>query len=448
MPIGVGTNVSLRYKVETTRGTAPSGNWAFLRATTRNINLKKDLLESAEINATRQRSDVRHGFNRVEGEIGFELSLTTYDELLAYAMGRANTNLTPADNTAVGATGYNGWLMPARVVGTALSTTGVVAATGTTPGSINFTLANDIADRNWIDLGYRPGDWVTSAGFPDVDNNSNSGTGGPGGTPSPAQWRVMTVTGANLKVQIPAGYTGQANQAGDADSEVDLVGRRISIGTTLNTVSIERAFTDVTNFQVFSGCAINTMSFNVRPDAIVGGTMGFIGMNADIDNAGTSAGTPTAAATNSPFAAFDGSALFVKNDGSHIQATATSIEFTLDNQRSLFPVVGSKFSQDVYEGIAKVTGTISLLLENRDHLTAFQDESTLNSIVVRLNELGTTQFMSFSFDRVKYTAADIDPPQNGPVVITVPFEALEQTYNGFDAAVESKDVFRIQRSNA
>jgi hypothetical protein len=439
MAIGVGTNVSLRYKVETTRGTAPSGNWAFLRATSRNINLKKDLLESAEINSTRQRSDVRHGFNRVEGEIGFELSVTTYDELLAYAMGRANTNIEPANNTAVGGSGYNGWLMPAQVSGTNLSISSVTPPSGSTPGTIVFTLINNAANTNWIDLGYRPGDWVVSSGWSLANNNSGTAN-------APSQWRVMTVTGANLTCQIPTTASGQATASGAAGNTIDFDGHKVSIGTTLNTISIERAFTDVPNFQVFSGCAISTMSFTVRPDAIVGGTMGFIGMNADIDNATTSAGTPTAAATNSPLAAFDGSALFVKNDGTHIQATVTSIDFTLDNQRTLFPVVGSKFSQDVYEGVAKVTGTISLLLENRDHLTAFQDESTLNSVVVRLNELGTAEFLSFAFDRVKYTSADIDPPQNGPVIITCTFEALEQTYNGFDAAVESKEVFRIQRS--
>jgi hypothetical protein len=122
MGILVGTQASLRYKVETTRGTIATGNYKFLRATGRNINLKKDILESAEVNTTRQRSDVRHGFNRVEGALGFEHSLNSYDELLAYTFARPHALNTLANNTAVVLTagaGYDGWLHPGSVTSVA-----------------------------------------------------------------------------------------------------------------------------------------------------------------------------------------------------------------------------------------------------------------------------------------------------------------------------------------
>jgi hypothetical protein len=461
----VGTQVSLRYAIEASRGvlstggSAPLGytgsNWKSLRATSRNINLKKDILESAEINTTRQRSDVRHGFNRVEGEIGYELSLNSYDELLTYAMGRPHVARDPANNTQVALTStgsYDGWVKPGNVTSVAAST--VSLATSTAPGVLRFTIVPAGVTTHWIDLGYRPGDWVTSSGFADTDYNSNGALAV--GT-NPPHWKVLTIStnGADLDVQVPAGYihTGAppATETAEVGQTIAFVGRKLSIGTTLTTVSIERAFVDGTasdTYQKFRGCAINTMAMTIRPEAIVGGTFGFIGMGADIDDGATSAGTPTTIGTNSPFSAFDGSATLTNSAGAHIAAVVTGVDFSLDNQRTLFPVVGSKTSYDVYEGVAKVTGTVTLLLESIAHLTAFQDESALSTMVIRMNELGsTTSFMSLVFHRVKYTTADIDPPQNGPVLITCAFEALEQTFTGFTAGdVRSKECFRIQRS--
>jgi len=93
-----------------------------------------------------------------------------------------------------------------------------------------------------------------------------------------------------------------------------------------------------------------------------------------------------------------------------------------------------------------VTGTVTVLLDSVSHLTAFQDEAALTTMVVRLNELGTSDYMSLVFCRVKYLSADIDPPQNGPVLVTIPFEALEQAFTGFAGTILTREAFRIQRS--
>lgn len=437
MAQAVGTNVQLTYIAETTRGVTPgSPAMKFLRANTRNINLKKDTLESQEISPSRQRVDVRHGFNRVEASFGFELSFASYNEILAYAMARPNSDQSPAANTAATSGNYDGWLMPAAA-NASVTISSVTQSTTTTSGSMVFVNTNASANTNWIDLGYRPGDVVVSTGF---TNSANNGT-----------WRVMSVTATNLKVFIPRTTSGSSGQTADAapgaGKQVDYVGRRLSIGKTLTTMTIERGFTDVPLYQVFTGCAVNSLVLNVEPTALVGGTLNIIGMTADINNTSSLDAAPDAAASNSPFAAFDGSIQFVDGSGVEIVATVTGGSVTLDNQRTLFPVVGQKTSQDVYEGVAKVSGTVSVLLESAAMLTAFQDEATLNSMTWRLNELGTSEFLNFAFDRVKFFAADINPPLNGPVIVEIPFEALEQSYTGFASAVVERTAFRVQRSS-
>lgn len=480
MGVVVGTQAYISYVAETTRGVTPgSPTMKFLRCTGRNINMKRDTLESAEVSTSRQRADVRHGFGRIEGAINFELSHSTYNDWLAYLMARPNANTNPADqpvaaglgNTLVVAGDYNGWMRPSRVIDSTttfvLTISAVSAATSTAPGTITFRLTGNGGNANWVELGYRPGDWVVSAGWTDTDNNTTltaDGGAASGGPTGPERWRVLRIdttpgVTSDLVCVIPPGQSGQATQGtGTATAEVDFAGRKLSVGSTLTTLTLERGFTEPTNpiFQVYPGCAINSMSLSVSPDAIVGGTWNIIGGLAgdglsvvDIDQTSSIDASPDAAATNSPFAAFDGSVSTVKSDGTHLTAIVTQCDFTVDNQRTTQAVVGRRFSQDVYEGVCKITGTVTLLLDSRDHLTAFQDEAALSTMVIRLNELGTNEFVSFVFNRVKYLAADIDPPQNGPVLITCPFEALEQAFTGNVAGtVITREAFRIQRSGS
>ena len=477
MGVVVGTQAQVIYVAESTRGVSPGSGYKTLRCTGRNINMKRDTLESAEVSTSRQRADVRHGFGRIEGALNFELSWSTYDDWLAYLMARPNANTSPADSPVAAAVGaaivvasdYNGWMRPSRVIDTTtafiLTISAVSAATTTAPGTITFRLSGNGGNANWIEHGYRPGDWVVSAGWTDLDNNTlrTADGGNASGSPTgPERWRVLRIDNvagvtSDLVCVIPPGFTGQATQAtGTATAEVDYAGRKVSVGTTLTTLTIERGFTEPVNplYQFYPGCAINSMSLSVSPDAIVNGTWNIIGGLAgdglsvvDIDQSTSIDTTPDAPSTNSPFAAFDGSVSTVKSDGTHLTGIVTQIDFTVDNQRTTQAVVGRRFSQDVYEGVCKITGTVTLLLDSRDHLTAFQDEAALSTMVIRLNELGTNEFVSFCFNRVKYLATDIDPPANGPVLIACPFEALEQAFTGNVAGtVITREAFRIQRS--
>lgn len=467
MGIVVGTQAQITYVPETTRGLTPTTPaMKVLRTITRNINLKKDTLESQEVTISRQRSDVRHGFGRIDGPLQFQLCMTAFDDWLAYLMARPNdvsAAVTPADDTAAngdfGASShYNGWFQPAKR--TNVSVQAVVVATGTAPGTITFRIGNAGNSTNWTSLGYRPGDWVVSAGFTDADNNSGGSSGG--GNGAPAQWRVLNIINnipttpfSDLICQIPPGFLGQATEAAGAGKSIDYVGRKLSVGRTLTTMTIERGFVEPVNpiYQVYPGCGIASLALDIRPDAIINGTFNVIGglsgpglSTAVINNTSSVDASPDAAAQNSPFSAFDGVVGLVKSDGTHITASMTQMSLTIDNQRTLLPVVGQRFSGDLYEGVAKVSGNMTLLLEHRDHLTAFQDESSLSTVVVRFNELGTTDFMSMVLNRVKYLSADIDPPQNGPCLIQIPFESLEQSFTGFSGTVLSRETIRFQRS--
>jgi hypothetical protein len=387
MPIGSNTRVVLTYIEEVTRGTTPATpTLTVLRAIGRNVNLEKEILESAEVRPTRQRSDVRHGFNRVAGNPGFQLSLQDYDDQIEYAMGGTWAAVTTTGTPDMGA-----------------------------DGTLNqFTRAAG----SWITDGFRPGDIITTTGFTTTANNVTAK-------------RCIAVAATTITMGADVTLVTEVSGPGQT---LDMVGNRIDMGTTLKTMTIERQFQDLTLYQVFRGVAVNQFSLTVSPEAIANGTLDLIGMSSDAISGSSLDATPTAAQDTSPFAAFDG-ALW---EGGAIIAVATSLDFNINNQRTLEGVIGSKFSPDVFDGTAIITGNLSVFFESAALQAKFFNE-TESSLWMRLDDLNGTDFMDFKFYRVKYTGHGMDPGGTGPVTQGMPFEATEQTTYG--------TAMSVQRSN-
>jgi len=84
--MAVGSRHNLSFIKEVTRGVTPaSPELQVLRSTGTTLGLSKNVNESKELRADRQTSDVRHGTQRVGGDINGELSFGTYDDLIEAA---------------------------------------------------------------------------------------------------------------------------------------------------------------------------------------------------------------------------------------------------------------------------------------------------------------------------------------------------------------------------
>jgi len=385
MTIASGARVVLGYVEEVTHGVTPAAPiLKTLRTTSRNVNLEKEILVSQEVRSTRFRADVRHGFNSVAGNPGFQLSLVDYDDFLQYGLGSS------------------GWVSV---------TTGVTTLDATAPSTFSRAAGSFITD------GFRPGDWITVSGFVAGANNG--------------LFLVLTVAALSITVSAVTLVT----EAGTGDELILVQGKRLNAGQTLTTITLERQFQDVTQFQPFRGVAINQTQISVTPKAIAGGSFTLLGMSAGaMDVVSVSGSPPTAPSTNTPFAAFEGGLY----ENGILNAVVTSIEFTVNNNRSLEGVIGSRFSPDVFEGDAIVTGTMTVFFENATMFNKFVNE-TESSIWLKLLAPNLTDFMVFVFPRVKYTGGSMDPPQRGPVPLVMPFEALEH-------ATYAVPIY-IQRSN-
>jgi hypothetical protein len=383
MTIESGTRVQNAYIAETTHGTTPTTpTLKIQRATERVINLKKNILESDEVRADREISDVRHGFNHDDGNIGFQLGIVDYDDWLSYALAGSWAAVTTGTAT----------------LSTDAATNAITRATG-----------------SFVTDGFRAGDIVVTTGFTTAANNRTS--------------RVLSVAALSLVIDFDI----TVSDTGSGDEVVALTGKRLDIGTTLTTMTVEQQMLGITKYRPFRGVAINTLSLAVQPERMVTGAFGLIGMSASaFSGSSVSASPATAVSTNSPFAAFDGEVY----EGGTIIAIMTGLNLALANGRILSPVIGSKFSPDVFEGRARVTGDATLFFQDSTMYDKFVNE-TSSSIWCKLAD-PAGNFHNLVMNNVKYTGGDITPPQEGPVPLAMPFSALIGTLPSLS----------IQRSNS
>jgi len=101
MTIATGSRHNMAYVVESTFGTTPSTPvFTPIRHTGTTIGLSKDSIESEELREDRQIANYRHGNKSVSGDINFELSYGSFDDILeAVLCGTWNTDVLKAGTT-------------------------------------------------------------------------------------------------------------------------------------------------------------------------------------------------------------------------------------------------------------------------------------------------------------------------------------------------------------
>lgn len=355
-----------------------------LRTVTKNINVERNQLESGEISPDRMKLAARQGFERVAGAFNLELGLRNFNTIIEAALSGSYEKpetMTPGDITGL-------------VTDTAGRKT-MVRATG-----------------SWIEDGFRDGDLIAAVSVPGAVNATDIHTG-----------RIAVVVNAtNIVVefdptgpQMPTGVLG-------AGTEISYRGYRVDIGQEIYTHYVERQFLDVGQFQPFSGVSFDTLGLNLQPEENVGGTSNMIGMRSlPMAQTSLSALDPIEPTADEPFAAFDGG-MFENNIAI---ALLTSLEMELANNRTLEPVVGQKFSPGIFDGQAAVTGTATVMFQDEVLYNKFYNE-TETSFQARLDTADGSDSWSLVVPRAKYTAATMDPPQQGYIPLQLPFEALEQ----------------------
>ena len=196
----------------------------------------------------------------------------------------------------------------------------------------------------------------------------------------------------------------------------------LKAGTTYKSFTMERRFTDVAQYQVFTGVLVDSMSLNINPNGMVTGSFGLVGMGTSL--AGTSLGTPAAAAANSPFDGFGGSL----EEGGAAMAAISAITLELQNSLDPFFAVGSDSAVGITAGRCQVSGTVTTAFQNTTLLNKFIAETESSLRVGISDPLGNE--LEIYLPRIKYSGGDIPAQNEGRILMNMPFTALLDSVTG------------------
>lgn len=209
---------------------------------------------------------------------------------------------------------------------------------------------------------------------------------------------------------------------------------QLKAGTTRRSFTIERHFSDLIAAQKpyhrFTGCEFNSMQLQITADSIVTATFGVVGKGMATDTAIEAGATYPAAATTSPLDSFQGTL----NEGGNPIAVITEIQLNLENGLEPRFVVGSK--EGVRPSIARsnVSGQITAFFENSDLLDKFINE-TESDIVFTMPDGAGNQY-TITLPRIKYNGGQPDVSGEGPVTLSMPFQALLHSGSGTNIIID------------
>jgi hypothetical protein len=207
----------------------------------------------------------------------------------------------------------------------------------------------------------------------------------------------------------------------------------LKIGNAIKTFTVERGNTTNNIFERFLGVNPNSLSVTMNP-AVATATFGLIGMDIGTP-AGSALGSPANVANNEPF---DGLGNATLQEGGSGIATVTSVQFQINNNRSIGRLLGSDAGDVPTNGNIEITGTLTARFNNQTLLNKFLNgiASTLELV---LNDQAGTESLTFKFENIKYSGSQIQNNESA-LDISLPFTAL---YDASEATA-----LTVTRSNA
>jgi len=241
-----------------------------------------------------------------------------------------------------------------------------------------------------------------------------------------------------LGAQRVAGETAIEFSAGEFDSVLELAlfnkwggtgNKLLTAGVTPYSFQLERAFTDISKYGKFTGCMVNTFSMSIPANAIVTGSIGWIGVS------GSYKATPLVSAASviasQAYCAFDTFTGVLKEGGTTI-ATVTSLDWSLNNGLEPALVVGQTYAPQITPGMCDITGTLSAYFDDITLLNKFINE-TESSLKITL---GSSPAYTITFPSIKYSGGDNPASGPGPIVINMPFQALYESGTSKNITIE------------
>lgn len=365
----------VRYVEESTFGTTPASALKEARITGESLTEGISTQVSAEIRSDRQITDTILTARQPSGGINFEFSYAMLDDLIEGAFG--------SDWTTVS---FSGTDIAAVASGNKYTST-----------STDFTAHNLVVDQ-----------WILVAGFATAANNG---------------WaQVVSFDATNLVV---AGLT-LVNES--ATPSISIKGDWLRNGTDKKSYSVEKEL-GTNLFMHFLGMRVGSAVLNIASNAILTGSVSFVGKESGTGTSTIGTGSPVAPPTWTPMSA-SSNVTDVYESGSPSSEYFTKIDITIDNGLRSQPAIGTPYNIGVGYGRCNVTGSAEVYFTGFTTYNKFINQTAF-ALEIPFSDLDGNKYMismpncKFSSGEITIGAADAD------ILVPLNFQALMDPTNEY-----------------
>lgn len=355
MSIAVTNRAQISLQQESVYGTPPNLPFQIMRFTSDTIKQTTALSQSTEIRSDRQVPDAARTDIGVDGDLGFELSASTYDLLLQNALFSAGFSIEST-----------------------------IIATDTTVSTSDTDNSFNLGTGTWSQTP-AVGQWIQTFGF---TNSANNG-----------KFKVVSATSSKIIVTGGILITEAAGSAINISQPAQIVN-----GTSQGSFSIERKYTDLTNvFAAFVGMSVNSMSLSISSDQFVTGSFSFIGKSgiSPSPTAPIGSGTYSNPTTNPVLSAVDNVAKILENN-----TTLDLIDFdvTINNNLRAQKQIGTLGPIGIGAGKVDVSGNIKAYFQDSTLMDKFIAGNPSSLAIIMKDSLGSGIILELP--QIKFSAGD------------------------------------------
>ena len=381
--------IQLSYAKETTYGTPPTGAYQIMRATSESLHQETSTITSSELRADRQIPDVVRSNLSAAGDISTELSYSFEDFFEASLMSAA-------------------WSTGASLISSTSGDIDIDADGGTADGSARVSFANSPALAP-----ITAGMWVKLKGFGTAANNG--------------YFKVTAVDDGLDTIDI----TPNANFVDETDAPTAATvsyGSQIVNGTTSTSYTIEKKYADLsTNFAIYNGMMIDSMSLNVSTEAMVTGGFTFIGAKGE-SKTSTYGSSYTAATTKDVMNSVDDVTGVMESD-TYVARNITSWSINVANNLRPRLQIGTLGAVSIGSGTCSVSGTLQGYYSDTTLLDKYMN-FTDTALAVAFDDTDGNSYI-VDCPKVIFTSAQrVAGGQNQDIIADISWEAVMDDTEG------------------
>jgi hypothetical protein len=353
-----------------------------LRITSETMTPEQKTTVSTIIRSDRQRQFLAEVSASAGGDIGFEFSYGGLDLIMESGFMAAFTTIN--DN----ATEFS-------VVG----------------ASHEFTRATG----SFVTDGFVVGMWIRTFGF---------------STPNNGVWQISAVTALAITVTDPLAVMVNFTSASAIQS---IQAKSLRNGTTLTSMTLEAQFQDIAQFIQFTGCAVATLTLDIKTGAIVTGKAKMMAKQASPTSA-TVASVVTAADTSEILTA-TANAGNVYYNGAALATALKSLTIEINNNLREKPAIGQLYSIGLGLGFCDVTGSFDAYFEDETELLAFVNHTNFTLSFQFTDSAGNVIVFTL-FNAYLTKAEPAVSGGNQDVMVNCSYHAILDPVSGYTVGVD------------